>query len=136
MKATPLGLILVLLASACSRRGEPVASAVTPNAATGSGKPHFELVASDLAVPAVISTNGIGSGHDTIVIHFQLSAERTAEFAKFTQAHLGQQAQLICDSNLVAEPYIASPIKDGRVQVAFSSLEQARVIEELLNKKR
>lgn len=134
MKLAAMGLVLVLLSSACSRRSEPSPSAVTPNTATGDGKPHFDLVASDLAAPAVISTNGIGQPQDTVVVNFQLSADKAAEFAKFTQAHLGQQVQLICDSNVLAEPYVASPIKDGRVQAAFSSLKQARVIEELLNK--
>jgi preprotein translocase subunit SecD len=136
MKITTLSLILVLLASACSHRSERATSPVTPNIAIDSSKPHFELVVSDLAAPAVISTNGVGSGHDTIVISFQLSADKAAEFAKFTQEHLRQQTQLICDSKVVAEPFVASPIAGGRVQVAFSSLEQARVIEELLNKKR
>lgn len=135
MRIATLSLVLILLASACSRRSESDPIPGTPNGAIGSTKAQFEFVASDLAAPAVMSTNGIGSGHATVVIHFQLSADRAAEFAKFTQAHLRQEAKLICDSKVVAEPFIASPITDGRVQVTFSSREQARETEQLLNKK-
>ena len=135
MRITTLILGLVLLTSACSHRNESVKLSVAQPIAVDGGKPHFRLVAADLAAPAVIRTNGVGSGHETLVIHFQLSAGKAAEFARFTQEHLRQQAQLICDSTVVAEPFVATPISDGRVQIAFSSLEQARGVEGLLNKK-
>src|ERR1041384_8256147 len=89
MRITTLSFVLVLFALACSHRSR----AVSPIAIDCS-KPHFEFAASDLATPAVISTNGVGSGHDTIIIKFRLSTGKAAELARFTQEHARQQTQL------------------------------------------
>lgn len=136
MRIVAVSLISALLVSACSQKSDSAVSPVPQGSVDDGMKPHFELVASDLMGPAVISTNLVGNPHSTIVIDIQLSAAKAAEFGKFTQDHLRQQVQLICDSKVVAEPFVASPITGGRLQVTFSSLEQARVVEELLNKKR
>ncbi|HTX21496.1 MAG TPA: hypothetical protein VMD27_06545 [Candidatus Aquilonibacter sp.] len=135
MKITIFSLVLVLLVSACSHKVESTAPSSLPQIAVDASKPHFEFTASDLAVPAEIGTNGVGSGHDTIIINLQLSTGKAAELAKFTQEHTNQQIQLIFDSKVVAEPFVYTPITGGAVQLAFSSLAQAQAVERLLSEK-
>lgn len=96
---------------------------------------QFTITASDLAVPAEISTNGVGTGHDTIVIDLQFSADKADEFRKFTREHINQQTQLLVGSKVVAEPYIQSEISDGQVDLSFSSADQARSVVDTLNKR-
>ena len=136
MKIIILSLVLVLFASACSHGPERAASSGVLPIALDSSKPHFEFTASDLVVPARMATNGIGSGHDTIVINFHLSTEKAAEFARFTQEHTNQMTQLIIDSRVVAQPFVHRPVSDGVVQLVFSSFAQAQAVETLLSEKR
>jgi hypothetical protein len=119
-------LAVSLLASACSRKTK---------SAISRGEPQFTITAADLAVPAEIGTNGIDSGHATIVIHLQFSTGKADEFRKFTRAHANQQIQLLVGSNVVAEPRIFAEISDGRADLAFPSIDQARPIADALNNK-
>jgi preprotein translocase subunit SecD len=122
-------LAISLLASACSHKA---ASSVS---ATSTSKPQFTIAASDLAVPAEIGTNGVGSGHDTVVIHLQFSASRSDEFRQFTRDHINQDIQLLVGTKVVAEPHIISEISGGKADLAFSSADQAQAVADSLNKR-
>ena len=121
-------LAISLLASACSHKTE---SSVPTNS---TNKPQFTIAAADLAVPAELGTNGVGSGHETIVIHLQFSAAKADEFRKFTREHAKQQTQLLVGSKVVAEPYINAEISGGKADIAFSSIDQAQPVADSLNK--
>jgi len=95
----------------------------------------FTIGAADLAVPAALGTNGVGTGHDTIVIHLQFTAAKTDEFLKFTREHMHQQTQLLVGSKVVAEPYIQSEISGGQADLDFSSIDQAQAVADALNKR-
>jgi preprotein translocase subunit SecD len=96
---------------------------------------QFTIGASDLAMPAALGTNGVGTGHDTIVIHLQFTAAKTDEFLKFTREHMHQQTQLLVGSKVVAEPYIQSEISGGQADLDFSSIDQAQAVADSLNKR-
>ena len=121
-------LAISLLASGCSHKTE---SSVPTNS---TNKPQFTIAAADLAVPAELGTNGVGSGHETIVIHLQFSAAKADEFRKFTREHAKQQTQLLVGSKVVAEPYINAEISGGKADIAFSSIDQAQPVADSLNK--
>jgi len=126
VKTTVLSLILLLFAWACSRKTE---SAV-------DSKPQFTIAPADLADPPVLATNSSPSGANaTVVIHLQFSPAKTDAFRKFTRKHIHQQTQLVVGSKVVAEPFILSEIPDARTDLAFSSLDEARVIKDVLSKK-
>ena len=122
-------LAISLLASACSHKTE---SSVPTNS---TNKPQFTIAAADLAVPAELGTNGVGYGHETIVIHLQFSAAKADEFRKFTREHVKQQIQLLVGSKVVAEPYINAEISGGKSDIAFSSIDQAQPVADSLNKR-
>lgn len=106
----------------------------TKNTAT-TNLAKFTIGASDLAMPAVLGTNGVGSGQDTIVIHLQFSADKADEFLKFTREHIHQQTQLLVGSKVVAEPYIGSEISSGQADLSFSSADEAQAVADSLNKR-
>jgi preprotein translocase subunit SecD len=115
---------LLLLASACSR------IALDPS------KPHFTIAARDLAAPVVLATNSSPTGANaTIVVQIQFTAAKAKAFRAFTRQHLNQQTQLVVGSKVVAEPTILAEIPDGRVDIAFSSFEDALAVRDALNKK-
>jgi preprotein translocase subunit SecD len=122
-------LAISLLASACSRKTESSVPAASTN------KPKFTIAASDLAVPADLGTNGVGSGHESIVVHLQLSASKTEAFRNFTHDHINQQTQLVVGSKVVAEPFVMSEITNGQADLSFSSADEARTVADLLSKK-
>src|ERR1035441_10575206 len=124
-------LAISLLASACSHKTE---SSVPTNSTNSTNKPQFTIAAADLAVPAELGTNGVGTGHDTIVIHLQFSAAKADEFRKFTREHVKQQIQLLVGSKVVAEPYISAEISGGKADIACSSIDQAQPVADTLNK--
>ncbi len=95
----------------------------------------FTIAASDLAVPATIRTNGVGSGNETIVIHLQLSASRADELRVFTRDHINQDMQLLVGTKVVAEPHIVGEISGGESELSFSSAAQARDVLDLLNRR-
>jgi preprotein translocase subunit SecD len=68
-------------------------------------------------------------------IHLQFTAAKTDEFRKFTREHINQQTQLLVGSKVVAEPYIRSEISGGQADIDFSSIDEARVVADNLNKR-
>jgi preprotein translocase subunit SecD len=133
IRAVGTFVVILLIAPACGRKTE-MASPKT-EIASSTNKPQFIIAATDLAVPANVGTNGIGSGHDTIVVHMQLSADRTEAFRKFTHEHVNHQTQLVVGSKVIAEPVVLKEITNGRVDVApFPSADEAQTVLDLLNK--
>lgn len=130
IKFAALSLILVLMSFGCSR---PIrqnrAIALDP------AKPQFTIAAGDLASPAVLATNSGPSGaNPTIVIPLHFTAAKTEAFRRFTREHINQQAQLVVRSKVVAEPFIHTEISDGHAELAFSSLQEAQGVRDLLIK--
>jgi len=120
--------VLVLLASACSRNAQRYT--LDPS------KPQFTIAAADLAAPVVLATNSSPSGANaTIVLHVQFTAAKTEAFRTFTREHMKQQTQLVVGSKVVAEPTVVAEIPDGRVDIAFSSFDDARAVRDSLSKK-
>ena len=123
--------ILVLLASACShtaQRGQ--------NYTLDPSKPQFTITATDLATPAVLTTNSSPSGANaTIILHVQFTVAKTEAFRTFTREHMEQQTQLVVGSKVVAEPTIVAEISDGRADIAFSSFDDALAVKNSLSKK-
>jgi preprotein translocase subunit SecD len=130
-KIAILSLVLVLIASACSRTARLGRSfALDPN------KPQFLIAPADLASPAVIATNSSPSGANaTIVIRVEFNADKGDEFRKFTREHLNQQTQLVVGAKVVAEPVIVAEISDGRTDMAFTAFDEAWAVRTLLSKK-
>src|SRR6185369_1937321 len=131
IKVAVLSVLLVLLASACSRttqRGR--------NYGLDPNKPQFTIAPADLAAAPVLGTNSGPSGaHATIVLRVEFTATRADAFHKFTRDHRNQQTQLVVRSKVVAEPFVAAEIPDGRVELAFSSIDEARGVRAWLSKK-
>jgi hypothetical protein len=96
---------------------------------------QFTIAAADLAVPAQVSTNGTGSGNESIIVHLQFSADKADEFRKFTREHINQQIQLLVGSKVVAEPYLRSEISSGQADITVSSVDQAQAVADSLNKR-
>ena len=127
-----LTLAAFVVASACSRTTQRRRSyTLDPS------KPQFTIAAADLAAPPVLGTNSAPSGaHATIVLRVQFTAARADAFHKFTRDHKNQQTQLVVRSKVVAEPFVAAEIPDGQVELAFSSIDEAREVRDWLSKKR
>jgi preprotein translocase subunit SecD len=120
-KFASLCLLAVFFASACSHSPK---------------KPQFTITPADLAAPAVLSTNNSPSGeHATIVLHLQFTPAKADSFQTFTRKHKGEQTQLLVGSKVVAEPTVAAEISGGRFNLAFSDLDEARAVRDLLSKK-
>jgi preprotein translocase subunit SecD len=131
IKVAVLSVILLLLASACSRTTQRGRSySLDPS------KPQFTISPADLAAPPVLGTNSTPSGeHATIVLRIQFTAAKAEAFDKFTRDHKNQQTQLVVRSKVIARPYVAAEIPDGRVELAFSSIDDAREARVWLSKK-
>jgi hypothetical protein len=50
--------------------------------------------------------------------------------------HKNQQTQLVVRSKVVSEPFVVADIPDGRLELAFSSLDEAREVRDWLSNKR
>jgi hypothetical protein len=96
---------------------------------------QFTIGAADLAMPAALGTNGVGTGNDTIVIHLQFSASRADEFRQFTREHINQNIQILVGTEVVSEAHIIAEISSGQADLSFSSADQARAVADSLNKR-
>ncbi|MBK9140764.1 MAG: hypothetical protein IPM17_18755 [Verrucomicrobia bacterium] len=63
---------------------------------------------------------------ETAVIHLEFSPEAARAFRAFTRDHLNTQIQIAVGSTIVAEPVIRSEIAAGRLEVHFTSPDEAR----------
>jgi len=124
-------LSLTVLGFGCARNAPPPFAFSTPD----PSKPQFRLSAADLAAPAVLGTNGsAAAGSATVVVRLQFASAKADAFRTFTREHANRQMQLIVGTNVVAEPHVVAEIKDGRAELAFSSIDQARAVQAMLGK--
>jgi len=122
-KIVLLGLILLLSASACSRKG-------AKNAAS-AGPPRLILAAKDIASPVEVVTNRFG----TAELLVKLSASKAEELRKLSQAHLNEQVELVVGSKVVAKPLMRHQISGGEFKLSFSSPDEARSVADSLSGK-
>jgi preprotein translocase subunit SecD len=127
-------LLLTFLVLSCSR--PPQAQNLTRFIPLDPDKPLFMVVAGDLSAPAVLGTNASPTGaHATIVVRVAFNARASERFQEFTRYHTNQQIQFMVGSNVVAEPLIRTEIPHGKVEIDFSSLNEAKHVRDTLNGK-
>ena len=135
MKISILSLIVVLLASGCSRKSteSTAASTASTNATVTATLPQFKFAAGDLASPAKVATNRFG----TFTVDLQLSGAKSDELRRFTQSHQDQQVEMVFEGKVLSSPMIQGVISNGAVQESFAASEsnQAWAVADLLNKK-
>ncbi len=129
MKNTTLSLLLVLLVSACSHKTESAPTA---------GFPEFSIAAGDVIGTSVEATTGNVSGSPTQVmymVHVELSSAKGAEFRQFTKDHVNQQVQILVGAKVIQEPMIAAEIVSPKIDLIYSSKDEAQSVADLLSKK-
>jgi preprotein translocase subunit SecD len=129
MKTTTLSLILVLFASACSHKTE---SSVT------AGSTQFSMTAGDVlstSVETVIGRVPSSPTEKRTVVHLEFSGAKAAEFRKFTKEHLNQKVQIMVGEKVVWEPVIRAEIPSPKIELLFSSPDEARAVADSLSKK-
>jgi preprotein translocase subunit SecD len=104
MKNTLLTLAIISTLTACSPKSE------------STGTPQFTLAAADIA----------SASSDASVVHVEFSKAKTEAFRQFTKEHLNQKIQVVVGSKVVAEPVIRTEIPLGKIDVSFSSAEEAQ----------
>jgi preprotein translocase subunit SecD len=68
----------------------------------------------------------------TFAIHLRFTDAKAAELRKFTQEHINHQVQLLAESNVIAEPFIAAEISNSQVDLSFASSSEAHAVANLL----
>ncbi len=117
-----VALAILLVLTACSK-GSPDAED------RPAVPPRFSIVARDIAaVSTDVVTGRVLSSptQKTAVIHLEFSPEAARAFRAFTRDHLNTQIQIAVGSTIVAEPVIRSEIAAGRLEVHFTSPDEAR----------
>ena len=77
--------------------------------------------------------SGVG---DSFWVNIILSAEGAEKFSEVTTEYVGERLGIFIMGRLVIAPRVASPIKDGVIQIAggMSKAEAGRIVEELNRK--
>ncbi len=115
MKNTLLSLAVLLSVTACSPKSEHNSTSI----------PQFSVVASDVT----------SASTESEVVHLEFSKDKAQAFRRFTKEHLNQKIQVIVGKKVVAEPVVRSEIPGGKIDVSFSSAEDARAFAAKLVKK-
>jgi len=115
MKNASLSLVLVLFVTACSPKAER----------TGTGSPQFSVVAGDIT----------SASAESAVVHIEFSRAKAEAFRKFTKEHLNEKIQVIVGTKVVIEPVVRSEIAGGKIDVSFSSAEDAQEFAAKLSQK-
>jgi preprotein translocase subunit SecD len=118
MKKTLLGLVSILLITACSPKSE---RASTDSTVT----PQFPIAAGDVTSATADST----------VVHIEFSKAKAEAFRTFTKAHVDQKIQVVVATKVVAEPVIRSEIPGGKIDLSFPSAEEAQAFATSLSHK-
>ena len=129
MKYATLSLMLALTVSACSHKTES-----TPNA----GSTQFSIAAGDVVSTSVeVVTGRVPSSptQEMAVVHLEFSGAKAAAFRQFTKDHINQKVQIMVGTNVVEEPVIRAEIPSRKIELSFSSPEEARAIADSLSKK-
>jgi preprotein translocase subunit SecD len=133
MKNTTISLLLVLFTSACSHKTE-----TTPTTSTGDTTPQFAIAAGDVTNTSVeVVTGRVPSSptQEMAVVHLELLGAKAAEFRQFTKDHINQKVQIMVGTKVVEEPVIRAEIPSPKIELMFSSPDEARVIADSLSKK-
>ena len=125
VKNTTLGLLLVLVMSACSHKNEN----------NPAGAPQFHITASDVTSVSVQPITIVKTGRKLAELDVVLSREKAAEYHQFTQEHLNQRVQVLVGTNLIVDPWIRSADSSGRFETSFSRIEEAHTLADLLTRK-
>jgi preprotein translocase subunit SecD len=104
MKKTLLSLVIILLVTACSPKSD------------NTGTPQFSVVPADIT----------SASAETTVVHIEFAKPKAEAFSKFTKEHVNQKIQVVVGSKVVAEPVVRSEIPGGKIDVSFSSAEEAQ----------
>jgi preprotein translocase subunit SecD len=115
MKNALLSLAIMLFVAACSPKSER----------TSTGTPQFSVAASDVA----------SASAESAVVHIEFSKAKAEAFRKFTKENLDQKIQVVVGTKVVAEPVIRSEIPGGKIDVSFSSAEEAQKFAASLSQK-
>jgi preprotein translocase subunit SecD len=129
MKNTTLSLLLVLFLSACSHKTE---SSVAP------GSTEFSIAAGDVVTTSVEAVTGRRPSSPTqemYAVRVTLSGAKSAAFRQFTKDHLNQEVQIMIGTNVVQQPVIRAEISSPKIELMFSSPDEARAIADSLSKK-
>jgi preprotein translocase subunit SecD len=129
MKNATFSLMLALVASACSPKTESTVTA---------GSTQFSIAAGDVVNTSVeVVTGRVPSSptQETAVVHVEFSGAKAAEFRKFTKEHLNQKIQIMVGEKIVAEPVIRAEIPSPKIELTFSSPDEAHAIADSLSKK-
>jgi preprotein translocase subunit SecD len=122
MKITILSLILVLFASACSRK-------------SGTGPVQFNVTGRDLASPVEVTTNTLGDT-GSVVLHIKLSPTKADELRKLTEHHVNQYMEIVAGSKVIMKGLVHDPISGGEFNVCFGlSDTNAQAVADFLSKK-
>lgn len=122
MRIIILSLILVLFASACSRKA-------------GTGAAQFSLSGRDLASPVEVTTNTLGDT-GSVVLHIKLSRTKADELRRFTEQHVNQYVEMVAGSRVIMKALVHDPISGGEFNVSFGlSDTNAQAIADFLSKK-
>ena len=122
MKITILSLILVLFASACSRKA-------------GIGPAQFNVTGKDLASPVEVTTNTLGDA-GSVVLHIKLSPTKADELRKFTEHHVNQYVEMVAGSRVIMKALVHDPISGGEFNASFGlSDTNAQAVADFLSKK-
>ena len=130
MKNTALSLLLVLFVSACSHK--------TESTVTSTSAPQFSIAAGDVVATSVETTTGSVPASPTqamYMVHVELSSAKGAEFRQFTKDHINQQVQILIGTKVVQEPMIAAEIVSPKMDLIYSSKDEAQSVADLLSKK-
>ncbi|HSY09632.1 MAG TPA: hypothetical protein VK840_01825 [Candidatus Dormibacteraeota bacterium] len=135
MKNITIGLLLVLFVPACSHKTE---SSVTTESSIATNSPQFSMVAGDVVSTSVeVVTGRVPSSptQEMSVVYIELSGAKAAEFRQFTKDHIKQKVQILVGTKVVEEPIIQTEIPSPKIELIFSSPDEARAIADTLSKK-
>lgn len=104
MKNTLLSLAIILFMTACSPQAESTST------------PQFSVAAGDITSASAEAT----------VVHIEFTKPKAEAFRKFTKEHVNQKIQVVVGTKVVAEPVIRTEIPSGKIDVSFSSAEEAQ----------
>ena len=135
MKNTIIGLLLILFVSACSHKTEGI---VTTDSNVATNTPQFSMVAGDVISTSVENVTGRMPSSPTqemSVVHIELSGAKAAEFRQFTKDHINQKVQILVGAKIVEEPNIRSEMPSPKIELEFSSPDEAQTIAHTLSNK-
>ena len=87
------------------------------------------------SVEAVTGRRPSSPTQEMYAVHVTLSGAKSAAFRQFTKDHLNQEVQIMIGTNVVQQPVIRAEISSPKIELMFSSPDEARAIADSLSKK-